>query len=552
MFFRAKKSGPRTYLQIVESVREGTRVRQRVLATLGRLEALEESGQLARLLESGARFTEKVAVLSAHKSGETVSVSTTRIGPDLLFDRLWKELGIGDVLLSALEGRRFEFPVERAVYLTVLHRLFVGGSDRDADFWRRDYRIPGTEELDLHHLYRAMAWLGEELPHTEQAGATGFSPRCVKDLVEEKLFARRRDLFTKLSLVFFDTTSIYFEGEGGDELGQYGKSKDHRPDRKQLVAGAVLDREGKPICSEIWPGNTTDVTTLLPVVDRLSSRFGIGSMTVVADRGMISKKTMKELEDRKMKYILGARMRSVSEVKEEVLSRPGAYRMVRGPRETAKDPSPLKVKEVTVGDCRYVVCLNMEQAIEDAEKRKKILAGLKKALKGGDKGLVGNKGYRMYLKSAGGFEIDEAKVKEDARYDGKWVLRTNHTKEELPAEEVALRYKDLWIVEDAFRSLKSILSTRPVWHKCDETIRGHVFASFLSLVLLKELLGRMKEVGHPAEWKRLKRDLDSLEETEVTTKTGQHFLLRSDVQGDCGKALQAAGVAIPPRVRQPS
>jgi transposase len=442
--------------------------------------------------------------------------------------------------------------VERAVYLTVLHRLFVGGSDRDADFWRRDYRIPGTEELDLHHLYRAMAWLGEELPHTEQAGATGFSPRCVKDLVEEKLFARRRDLFTKLSLVFFDTTSIYFEGEGGDELGQYGKSKDHRPDRKQLVAGAVLDREGKPICSEIWPGNTTDVTTLLPVVDRLSSRFGIGSMTVVADRGMISKKTMKELEDRKMKYILGARMRSVSEVKEEVLSRPGAYRMVRGPRETAKDPSPLKVKEVTVGDCRYVVCLNMEQAIEDAEKRKKILAGLKKALKGGDKGLVGNKGYRMYLKSAGGFEIDEAKVKEDARYDGKWVLRTNHTKEELPAEEVALRYKDLWIVEDAFRSLKSILSTRPVWHKCDETIRGHVFASFLSLVLLKELLGRMKEVGHPAEWKRLKRDLDSLEETEVTTKTGQHFLLRSDVQGDCGKALQAAGVAIPPRVRQPS
>jgi transposase len=552
VFFRAKKSGARTYLQIVESVREGKRVRQRVLATLGRLEELEQSGQLARLLESGARFSEKVAVLSAYKSGEAVSVKTTRIGPDLLFDRLWKELGIGEVLRSALLGRRFEFPVERAVYLTVLHRLFVGGSDRDADFWRRDYRIPGTEELDLHHLYRAMAWLGEELPHTEQAGSTGFSPRCAKDLVEEKLFARRRDLFTSLSLVFFDTTSIYFEGEGGDELGQYGKSKDHRPDRKQLVAGAVLDREGKPICSEIWPGNTTDVTTLLPVVDRLSSRFGIEGGTVVADRGMISKKTMEELEDREMKYILGARMRSVNEVKDEVLSRPGGYRMVRGPRETSKDPSPLKVKEVMVGDRRYVVCLNLEQAIEDAEKRKKIVAGLKAALKGGDKSLVGNKGYRMFLKSTGGFEIDEAKVKEDARYDGKWVLRTNHTKEELPAEEVALRYKDLWMVEDAFRSLKSILSTRPVWHKCDETIRGHVFASFLSLVLLKELLARMKEAGHTVEWKRLKKDLDSLEETEVTTKTGQHFLLRSDVQGDCGKVLQAAGVAIPPRVRQPS
>jgi transposase len=275
-------------------------------------------------------------------------------------------------------------------------------------------------------------------------------------------------------------------------------------------------------------------------------------MTVVADRGMISKKTINELEAREMKYILGARMRSQKEVKEEVLSRAGAYRMVTGPRDNSKDPSPLKVKEVTVDGRRYVVCLNMEQAIEDAKRREQILEGLRKAMKSGDKGLVGNKGFRMFLKSAGGFEIDEEKVKQEARYDGKWVLRTNHTKEELSAEEVALRYKDLWMVEDTFRSLKSVLSTRPVWHKRDETIRGHVFASFLALVLLKELLGRMKAAGHAPEWRRLKRDLVALEETTVETKAGRSFLLRSDVKGDAGKALQAAGVAIPPRVRQAS
>ena len=555
MFFRAKKSGPRTYLQLVESVREGKRVRQRVLATLGRLDELEKSGQLSRLLQSGAKFSEKIAVLSAHKQGNARTLSGTCIGPDLLFSRLWKDLGIGEAIRSMLTDRRFEFPVERAVYLTVLHRLFVGGSDRDAEHWRRDFRIPGTERLELHHLYRAMAWLGEELPYTEQAGSTGFSPRCVKDEIEERLFQKRRDLFTSLSFVFFDTTSIYFEGEGGEDLGRYGKSKDHRPDRKQLVAGAILDREGQPICSEIWPGNTTDVTTLLPVVDRLRNRFGIEKLCVVCDRGMISKKTMAELTRRNLKYILGARMRSVTEVREEVLSRPGAYRMVRGPRESSKDPSPLKVKEVMVGDRRYVVCLNMEQAIEDKKKRERIVANLEKALKSGDKSLIGNKGYRGYVRGSGGFEVDRKKVEEAERYDGKWVLQTNYSKEELSTEEVGLRYKDLWMVEDVFRSMKTILRTRPVWHKRDETIRGHVFSSFLALVVLKELLGRLKtkeaKSGSPetprTEWARLKHDLRSLTETEVELG-GKRFLLRSEIAGDVAKALQAVGSAIPPAV----
>ena len=346
MFFRAKKSGSRTYLQIVENSWNGGKVRQRVVATIGRMDRLRESGQLESLLRSGARFSEKAAVLLASEEGKGTRVRTTCIGPDLLFARLWRELGIGDAIRSRLANRRFSFPVERAIYLTVLHRLFAGGSDRAAEQWRSGFRIPGSEDLGLHHLYRAMAWLGEKLPPGEQAGSTMFSDRCVKDAMEEDLFHRRRDLFTSLSLVFFDTTSIYFEGEGGKELGRYGKSKDHRPDRKQIVVGAVLDGDGCPICSEIWPGNTSDVKTLLPVVDRLRSRFGIGSVTVVADRGMISAETITELERRKMKYILGVRMRNQKEVKQDVLSRAGAYRMVRGPRKSRKDPSPLKVKQV--------------------------------------------------------------------------------------------------------------------------------------------------------------------------------------------------------------
>ena len=189
----------------------------------------------------------------------------------MIFERLWKELGIKKILERALAERLFFFNVERAIFLTVLHRLFMCGSDRFCDKWRRDYRIEGIEDLCLHHLYRAMAFLGEEIE--DQAQATPFSPRCTKDAIEEAMFAHNRNLFSSLDLVFLDTTSIYFEGEGGEELGKRGFSKDHRPDLKQMVVGVVLDNNGTPLCSEMWPGNTADVETLLPVVERIRKRF---------------------------------------------------------------------------------------------------------------------------------------------------------------------------------------------------------------------------------------------------------------------------------------
>src|SRR4029079_14519813 len=283
------------------------------------------------------------------------------------------------------------------------------------------YEIEGCEDLQLHHLYRAMGWLGDELPRKEQADKAPFAPRCNKDLIEEALFARRRDLFTQLQLLFFDTTSIYFEGEGGETIGQRGHSKDHRPDLKQMIVGAVLDGQGRPICCELWPGNTADVTTLIPVVDRLRSRFGVTKVCIVADRGMISKETIEDLEkqERGWEYILGARMRSQNEVKDDVLARAGRYRVVHPERRTGEDPAPLKVKEVHVEGRRYIVCLNEDEARKDAADRGAIVASLQEEVRGGEKSLVGNKGYRRYLSSTcpDHFRIDEAKIKEEARYD---------------------------------------------------------------------------------------------------------------------------------------
>jgi len=542
VFARVKRVGPYEYLQIVESRREEKKNRQRVIATVGRLDELRAKGAIEALTRSLSRFSEKVLLVLSEKS-ERLHAEAKKIGPALIFERVWKEVGIDHILHRLLGERKFGFDGERAVFLTVLHRLFPSGSDRSCNRWHRDYVIEGVDDLFLHHLYRAMAFLGSEIE--DQKGRT-FSPRCTKDVIEEELFHRREDLFTTLDLVFFDTTSLYFEGEGGT-IGELGHSKDHRPDLPQMVVGVVLDREGTPVASEMWPGNTTDVTTLLPVVERIRSRFPVGELCIVADRGMMSGDTIAFLEKEKIPYILGARMRKVREIKEDVLSRAGRYHEVYPEGVSSKDPSPLKVKEVLVEGRRYLVCLNERQARKDAADRQVILAALREKIRKSPKSLVGNKGYRKYLKiDRDTVSLNEEKIEEEKRCDGKWVLRTNTA---LTAEQVALTYKELWQVEQVFRDMKSAFDTRPIFHQRDETIRGHVFCSFLALVLIKELYRRLEKAGHDFEWAEIKQDLSALQEITIEDN-GRKLAVRSECKGVCGKVFQAVGVAIPPTIRE--
>jgi hypothetical protein len=546
MYFRKKTSGGRAYLQIVESRREGAQVRQQVIATLGRVEDLRESGQLERLLRSGARFAAKAIVVDAFAEGTVSASAARRIGPALVFERLWQETGCRRVIEDLAGSRKHGFSLERAVFLTVLHRLFSGGSDRAAGRWREDYAIDGVADVDLHHLYRAMAWLGEELGEEQQDGATPFAPRCLKDVVEEELFARRRDLFSKLDLVFMDTTSLYFEGAGGQTLGQRGFSKDHRPDLNQMILAVLLDGDGRPVCTEIWPGNTADTGSLIPVVDRLRKRFSIGWVCIVADRGMISAETIAELEARGLFYILGVRERTDKLVRELVLDDPSPF----VPLVVTKRGKNIdyEAKAIALAGRRYIVCRNHDEMKKDAAARAAILSALERQLKKGDKNLVGNKGYRRFLATRGdnNFVIDRAKAEEDAKFDGIFVLRTNA---DLSPLEAMLCYKRLWMVERAFRTSKSLFATRPIFHKLDETIRGHVSCSFLALILKKELEDRIADLGQASSWPDILADLDSLTETEVE-QDGKRFLLRSAPRPAASLALRAAGIALPPTVRQ--
>jgi hypothetical protein len=542
MFVREKTARGHTYLYLVENEREGGRVRQRIIRALGRKDVLMASGELDRLAASLVRHCDRAIILSDMEAGR---IACTRIGGPLLFGRLWERLGIAAVLEERLEGRGFEFAVERAVFASVLHRLFVSGSDRSCDKWMSDYQIAGIDGLQLHHLYRAMAWLGEE---TAPAAAGALAPRCIKDLIEERLFERRRDLFSALSLVFMDTTSLVFCGAGGESLGAHGYSKDHRPDLKQMILAVVIDGEGRPICTEMLPGNTADVTVLLPVVDRLRERFHIGRVCVVADRGMISAATIAALEERKLEYILGARERSSAVIRRLVLEdeRPLTPLLV----ERARGETQLFVKEVKVGAARYILCRNEAEAERDRSERQAIVAGLAKQLARGDKALIGNSAYRRYLRrtpSSNGkpgpaFEIDPGKLADEARYDGLFVLRTNA---KITPLQAVLRYRDLLQVEDLFRRAKAILRTRPIYHSSDAAIRGHVFCSFLALMLQKELADLCKNQGLIIEWADLLRDLDRLQEATID-KDGKRITTRTAVTGQVGSVFQAAGIALPP------
>ena len=547
MFIRSRKRGEHTYLQIVENYREGGKVIQRTIANLGRLDILVTTGSLDSLLRSGARFSERLAVLDAYEKGETVSGVPRKIGPVLLLEKIWKETGIQTVLAAFLSDRKFDFPVERVLFIAVLQRLFNPGSDRKGERWMHTYAIDGINTISLHHFYRTMGWLGEPLGEGHQIDASPFMHRSVKDLIEEGLFALHRDLFSGISLVFFDTTSLYFEGEGGGSVGQYGHSKDHRPDLYQMVVGVVLDDKGNPLCSELWPGNVADVTSLIPVAKRLKNRFGIEKICIVADRGMISEKTIDELEKMHWTYILGVRMRRVKEVYEKVLTDARYFKTVYPERTSPSDPAPLKVKEVLLDDKRYVICHNEEEARKDRRDRENIVKALDEQLARGDKSLVGNKGYRRYLKGSGAhFEIDDEKVRNEALFDGKYVLQTNTA---LPVSEVALQYKQLWTVEDIFRTMKSILDTRPIYHKCDDTIRGHVFFSFLALLIRKRLQDKITEKKWTLEWNHIVADVDSVLEIDLN-HSGKHFVLRTETAGVSGKVFQAVGVALPPVLRE--
>jgi hypothetical protein len=527
MFVRIKHSAsggvPVEYLQLVESVREEGKVRQRLLASLGRRDQLVGSGALDGLLRSLAQFSDRLRVVEKVRS-EGLQAHTSRSwGPALVFERLWQQQRLAEILARLVRERRFEFDVERTVFALALQRLCSPGSDLQGAAWLRTVECTGFSDIELHHLYRAVTFLAD-----------------VREPLEKDLFACDRDLFSqKLDLVFIDTTSSYVYRREETELRKRGYSRDRMPDQPQVVICLAVDRQGWPIAWDLLPGNTADRPAFVAMIQKLRQRFRIGRVIVVADRGMISKDTVALLGDdaeQPFDFILGCRMRRQKEVSEEVLSRAGRYRKVEG---------NLEVKEVVVEGRRYVVCKNPQEAQMDALARAAIVDKLEAALASSPKSLVGNKGFSRFLRvDKNAVTIDREAIAGDARLDGKFVLRTSTT---LDAAEVAKAYKSLWRVERAFRETKSTLEVRPVFHHRDHTTIGHIVGCFLALRLEVDLQQRLDKQQINTSWPELMRDLAEVRAVEVTLD-GQRYKLRTDLVRTAWQAFNAAGVRPPPVV----
>lgn len=522
MFVRVKNvqtNGRRyQYLQVVESFRDGARVRQRILGNLGRLDELLASGDLERLIAQLVEQCPGVRVLRAEQAGTLVVSSDRSWGPVLVFARLWEELGLKELLAPL--GRGLDFDFERMIFAQVLQRFCEPGSDLRGSKWIDTVHEPAFAHLRLEHFYRSLSRLWRH-----------------KERIEVALYERGRDLFNgDLELAFFDTSSTYFEGRSLKGWAKLGKSKDHRPDHLQLVVGVVMRRDGLPVACEIWPGNTADVTTLVPIVRALKQRFRIGQVVLVCDRGMVSAANLLALEEVGFQYIVGMKMRNVVEVRDEVLGRAGRYQAVS---------ENLRVKEVRVEERRYVVCFNPDEAAKDRADRQATLEKIElKLAKGGLKQLINNRGYKRYLAvQRGSAAIDPARVRQDARYDGKYVLRTTT---ELPTDEVALAYKHLTWIERLWRDLKDVVELRPIfhWHKRDN-VKGHIFVCFLSLYLAALLKRKLAQADLKLPWDEIIRDLSAMRAVTVSLG-GEAYLLRSPLQGNAGKILAALGIKPPP------
>jgi len=528
MFVRTKRSVQNgvvyEYLQIVRSYRDGTKVRQQVLATLGSREALVASGEVDGLLQSLGRFSEKLRVVEAVRAHGLRARTSRSWGPALVFGRLWERQGVGAILKALASGRRFEFDVERVSWAMALQRLCAPGSDLQGSQWIHTVESPGWGRLELQHFYRTTGFLAE-----------------VRDDLERRLFERDRDLFTQdLDLVFIDTTSIFVYRDTETAYRKRGYSRDHRPELPQFVLCVVVNRQGWPIAWEIFPGNTADVKAFAAVVKTLRQRLRIRRVVVVADRGMISKSSIQLLTEdphAPFDYVLGCRLRRNQEVVEHVLPDAGAYESV-GPN--------LEVKDVRVGGRRYVVCRNPLEIPKDAAARAAILAKLQETLsRQGPKAVMGNRGFARFVRVAkGSVTVDEAAIHRDALLDGLFVLTTNRDE---PAAEIARTYKSLWRVERAFREEKSTLEVRPIYHHRDDTSMGHIVAGFLALRLEVDLQQRLEERGVEVSWPDLMRDLSQVQAVEVELD-GRRYRLRTDLHGAAGPAFAAVGLRPPSTV----
>lgn len=516
--FKNQDGSLRHYLYLVATKRIGGRTKQIIMANFGRVEDADKI--LPEVVEKIAKFSKKLKVINLSKDMRNDWVK--EYGPVIIFRRLWERLGLDRFFTKYLQDHKVEFNAGEVIYTIVLNRLLEPKSEFATHEWVKG--LYGVEKVpDLHQWYRALDFLLEH-----------------KDRLEADLYQGQRDLFSQeIDMVLMDTTSVVYFGDGdkAEDILDYGYSKEKRFDLKQIIVGIIMTKDGIPLGHEVYPGNTNDINAFKEMIRMVSRRFKIRRVIIVCDRGMISEKNILALELDGYEYIVGMRMRQLKrEDAEKILSLGGMIPVRQG----------IKAKEVPFNNKRLIVCFNQEEAIKDKAKREEIIERLVEKLKTqGLKSLLIHKEYSKYLKiKAEKPELDEEKVKDEALFDGKFVLQTNTR---LGWREIVLAYKDLWQVEAAFRTLKSELEMGPIYHYTEPRIRAHIFTCFLALVLKIVFHKDLFNIDKTLSVNKVLEDIKKIKAVQVTIKD-MPMVLRTELEGEAHSAFRAVGLKIPPRL----
>jgi transposase len=546
------------YVQVAHNRRVEGVTQAEVLLNLGREDRLDAEG-LRRLVGSINRYLGEPGAGDgdvAEVAGDTLSVVESRpAGTAWLLDGLWRQLGVDTALAKVLGGRKFTTDVERVLFALVANRAIDPMSKLATAEWAsNDVALPGISSMDEDQAYRAMDLLVAADAQAE---------------VQEAVFFAVADLLNlEVDLLFFDTTSTYFERDSEEDDGgfrRYGHSKDHRPDLPQIVIGLAVTREGIPVRVWCWPGNTNDQTVLPEVKDGLRG-WRLGRVVTVVDRGFSSDANLAYLQRAGGHWIAGERMRDGSADALDALARQGRYQNVR---------DNLRVKEVRVDrtpDKRWIVCHNPAEAERDKAQRDAAVAGLEaeldaitkarardaaKAKKTGQKrsskvtedahrkaecALRDHRTLGRYLRqtATGRLLIDRAAIRAEEKLDGKYLLSTSDP--DLSAEDVALGYKNLLEAERGFRDLKSTLELRPVFHRIEPRIRAHVLLCWLALLLV-----RVAERRCDTTWRRIATELGRVHAVTLTGSAGT-VIQTTPLSDTATGFLGACGIDPPPRI----
>lgn len=522
MFLREIKSHNATYLFIVEAYRKNGKIKQRYIASLGRVDDKERRKQLEQIAVKLLKYYSENKMLLDVSTAEEKERKIW--GPVTVYRKIWNMFGLNQIFKEVLKKRKIEFDFFNATFLMILDRL-IDPKSKLKSYEEQD-KYYGIKRNKLQHLYRALDLLSLN-----------------KEKIEKELFCKNTNLFNmKVDVVLYDVTTLYFESIETDSLKDFGFSKDCKINNVQILLGLLVDLEGRPVGFDVFPGNTFEGHTLKTAIQKVKENFNIRRLIFIADQAMLSNENIKIIKGSMYEYIVGSRIKNkAKQIKEKILDI-SQYTDIE-----VKDGEIFKYRKINLNG-EWIICTwSSKRARKDRKDRERLLIKAKKILEGGKNQVISKRGASKYIQveTKGIPVLDEKKIEDDARWDGFYGIQTDC--DDFSPQTLLSYYHDLWKIEEAFRIFKSHLEVRPIYHWTPRRIKGHLVLCFIAFLLERTLEIELKKNDIEFRQGGIRKALNDLQFSDVAIE-GQHFYLRSKVEGLGNTILRALRIRIPPEI----